>query len=288
MPKLLYAFLFILAFMPIHAQETFAIDSVFSKDTDGWTGSFTDYPSQAEAFYELSWGWENLPQPVDSLTLETAVQDDKVMQNFDSELFPRGAEHSQKVKAAPIGSNYESKDRVNLPSSTAVSRLTKGLFISGNNHSDDLFMYFKKEISGLKPNTEYALVFSVILETNIPKGLIGIGGSPGESLYVKIGASSAEPLPVIRDHFYYLNVDKGNQSSGGANAIVIGNLANEAVNPHSPQYQPKTLSNPNQPLVVKTDSQGRLWIFIGVDSGFEGITKFYLAKISLHGISGRT
>ena len=58
-----------------------------------------------------------------SLNLETAVQDNKVMQDFELESLPMGAEHSQKVKAAPIGSDYGSKDCVNLLSSTAVSRL---------------------------------------------------------------------------------------------------------------------------------------------------------------------
>jgi len=35
------------------------------------------------------------------------------------------------------------------------------LLLSGNNHSDDLFMFIKRKIDGLKPNTEYALTFSV-------------------------------------------------------------------------------------------------------------------------------
>ena len=55
--------------------------------------------------------------------LETAVQDDKVMQDFDSESLLMGGDHSQKVKAPPIKSDYGSKDCVNLSSSTAVSRL---------------------------------------------------------------------------------------------------------------------------------------------------------------------
>ena len=57
------------------------------------------------------------------LILETAVQDNKVMQDFELESLPMGVDHSQKVKATPIGSDYSSKDCVNLLSSTAVSRL---------------------------------------------------------------------------------------------------------------------------------------------------------------------
>jgi len=36
-----------------------------------------------------------------TIILETAVQDDKVRQDFESELFLMGGDHSQKVKAPP-------------------------------------------------------------------------------------------------------------------------------------------------------------------------------------------
>ncbi len=42
--------------------------------------------------------------------LETAVQGDKVMQDFVLESLTIGGEHSQKVKAPPIVSDYVSKD----------------------------------------------------------------------------------------------------------------------------------------------------------------------------------
>ena len=58
-----------------------------------------------------------------SLNLEKAVQDYKMMQDFDLESLSMGADHSQKVKAAHIESGYGSNDYVNLLSSTDVSRL---------------------------------------------------------------------------------------------------------------------------------------------------------------------
>jgi len=76
-------------------------------------------------------------------------------------------------------------------------------------------------------------------------------------------------------------VDKGNQSQGSQNAIVIGDLANEAVDPNHPVYLPKKLYTNKDFLLVKSDSKGDLWIFIGTDSGFEGVTKFYLAQVIL-------
>ncbi len=45
------------------------------------------------------------------------------MQDFELESLTIGGEHSQKVKAPPIVSDYGSKDCVNLSPSTAVFRI---------------------------------------------------------------------------------------------------------------------------------------------------------------------
>ncbi len=159
--------------------------------------------------------------------------------------------------------------------------LTQGIFLTGNNHSDDLFMFIKRQVKGLKPHTFYDLTFDVLIENDIPPGLIGIGGSPGESVYFKVGASKIEPHKVDINGTYGLNVDKGEQSQGGNNAIVVGNLANSLVNPSNPQFEPKEFTNEGNPLRMKTDSKGRLWLFVGTDSGFEGTSLYYIAHIAV-------
>ena len=57
------------------------------------------------------------------IILDSAVQDAKAMQGFELESLLMGAEHSQKVKAAPIKNDYSSKNCVALASSTAESRI---------------------------------------------------------------------------------------------------------------------------------------------------------------------
>jgi hypothetical protein len=210
----------------LHAAE-FSFD--FSINHEGWVGDFVDYPPGEEAFFELGWGWFNLPTPL------------------------------------PLNGKT----------------LEKGMFLTGNNHSDDLFMFIKRQIEGLKPNTHYELTFVVTIENNVPPGEFGIGGSPGESVFFKVGASKQEPTKIIENGIYRLNVDKGNQAQGGKNAIVIGNLANPLVNPLNPTYEPKQFIN-TIPLKVKTDRKGRLWLFVGTDSGFEGPTNYYIAQIAVH------
>ena len=94
-------------------------------------GDFADYPVGEESFYELSWGWDNLPA------------------------------------------------EVTVDGKEASKTLSKGLFLSGNNHSDDLFMFVKRKITGLDPNTAYSVQFSVLIESNVapdrqePERLLG-------------------------------------------------------------------------------------------------------------------
>jgi len=83
------------------------------------------------------------------MILETAVQGDKVMQDFESGSFAMGVDHSQKVKATPIANDYGSKDCVNLSPSIAVFRFNisfvfaAAVFRAGND------IFFRKVLNGL-------------------------------------------------------------------------------------------------------------------------------------------
>ncbi len=168
----------------------------------------------------------------------------------------------------------------NLPAPLDTSK--KGLLIEGHNYSDDLRMVAKKQIRGLKPNTTYKIDVAVSFATNAPSKAVGIGGAPGESVFLKIGASSIEPKPVVvasDDHYYRMNLDIGNQSTKGPHGRAIGNIANGT--PRT-TYKVKTIqTKANQHLTAKTDNQGRLWILFGTDSGFEGKTSLYYTKLSV-------
>ena len=154
-----------------------------------------------------------------------------------------------------------------------------GIYVQGHNRSDDLFMYLKRRVDGLQPNTAYAVSMSVDLATNVPAGLVGIGGSPGESVFVKGGASTVEPVAEADDNRYLrMNIDKGNQSRGGESMVVLGNVAHPEV--ANREYRIKTLDNTDMPLSVSTDSSGGVWLIVGTDSGFEGLSTLYYAGIS--------
>lgn len=154
-----------------------------------------------------------------------------------------------------------------------------GIYLQGHNRSDDLFMYLKRQVGGLQPNTAYEVSISLDLATNIPPGLVGIGGSPGESVFVKAGAAPVEPsAQPDRIGHLRMNIDKGNQSRPGAAMVVLGNIAHPDASRDA--YAIKTLTNADAPLTVTTDGEGRLWLIVGTDSGFEGLTTLYYARIA--------
>ena len=154
-----------------------------------------------------------------------------------------------------------------------------GVYVQGHNRSDDLFMFLKRQVGGLRPNAAYAVSVSLNLATNVPTATFGIGGSPGESVFVKAGASTVEPLTEEdRNRYLRMNIDKGNQANGGEDMVVLGNVAHgEVVNR---EYRIKTLDNVDLPLSVSTDADGRVWLIVGTDSGFEGLSALYYARIS--------
>lgn len=153
----------------------------------------------------------------------------------------------------------------------------KGLMLSGTNYSDDLFMFVKKKITGLMPSREYQVSFQLKFASNAPLGSIGIGGSPGESVYLKAGASPAEPMKVVDNGYYRMNIDKGNQLSGGQHMVLIGNI----VSP-SPTYDYTFVERNNSASFSATsNADGELWLIVGTDSGFEGTTTLFYTEINV-------
>ncbi len=158
----------------------------------------------------------------------------------------------------------------------------KALMLSGNNHSDDLFMFIKRKITGLVPNTTYTLVFEVQLASNAPQGSVGAGGSPGGSVFLKAGASKVEPAKTVENGRYVLNIDKGNQSTSGQNAIVLGDIAIPANTTDYTLISRSNVASSYGPLfMAETNSEGEIWLVVGTDSGFEGITTLYYTRINI-------
>jgi hypothetical protein len=167
-----------------------------------------------------------------------------------------------------------------LPPNLNNNGTRKALMLSGNNGSDDLFMFIKKNITGVKPNTVYNVLFNIQLASNAPTGAVGIGGAPGESVILKAGLALNEPLKILDDDLYYrINVDKGNQLEAGEDMMVLGHIG---VASNTTQYT--TIfrnNNSGSPFQFTSDSTGEAWVIVGTDSGFEGKTTLYYTKIDI-------
>ena len=148
----------------------------------------------------------------------------------------------------------------------------RGFKLAGTNRSDDLAMLLKHPVGGLQPDTEYAVELEMTFATTVPADCVGIGGPPGEAVNVKLGAAPMEPV-VAEDNNgdFSFNIDKGNQTSSGEDAVRVGDLTNGQTGcPDDVMWRPKTVSTRGQQFTARTDADGRMWVYGLTDSGFEG------------------
>ena len=127
--------------------------------------------------------------------------------------------------------------------------------------------------------------FDVELASNSPAGMMGIGGSPGESVYIKAGAVPHEP-EIITDSIDWLrmDIDKGNQASEGEDMINLGTFSNPNIDAETQtgdEFALMRLDNQYVPFQVTSDKEGNIWVIIGSDSGFEGATAVYYNSINI-------
>lgn len=174
------------------------------------------------------------------------------------------------------GNNYATYE-MDFERSIIPGTTNSALRLQGHNRSDDLFMGVIKSLSGLKPSSRYELTISFTLYTDVEAGSIGIGGSPSESVYIKAGAVAIKPqVTQGQDGLWELNIDKGQQSQGGTTIPVVGNMAKPEGSTEG--FVSKGLE---VTLNITTDSTGQLWLILGSDSGFEGLTIYYLDDITV-------
>ncbi len=172
-----------------------------------------------------------------------------------------------------------------LPSS--VSERGRGFRLSGQNRSDDLFMFITRPVTvdeGVMAGVAYEVRMRVRFASDAPSGCAGIGGAPGESVYVKAGAADVQPQAVLEGGRYRMNVDKGNQATGGRAAVVIGDVANgipceEALEQDRPPFRIVERSG-TLPEPVNPTDDATLWLLVGTDSGFEGTTTVYFVEVA--------
>jgi hypothetical protein len=157
----------------------------------------------------------------------------------------------------------------------------RGLRLSGANRSDDLFMFLKRQVTGLVPSARYVVDLAATLYTEAGRGCIGAGGAPGEGVTVKAGAVPFEPLAVPENGVLRMNLDKGQQASAGSNAVVLGDLAAAGARCEGGVFVRKRFATAAEAIVGEADRNGNLWLMLGTDSGFEGTTTYFVTALRL-------
>lgn len=161
----------------------------------------------------------------------------------------------------------------------------RGLRLSGHNRSDDLAMIIKAPLGGLLPERDYQLELEVEIASQVPAGCAGIGGAPGESVYIKLGALGREPGVVVVDEggvaMLRPDFDYGQQSESGSQARVVGDLSNSqnCEDGADGEWELKTLSTAGQAFRARSDAEGRIWVLAGTDSAFEGLSRMYVTAL---------
>ncbi|MFW5865104.1 MAG: hypothetical protein ACOCUE_03475 [Candidatus Izemoplasmataceae bacterium] len=156
-----------------------------------------------------------------------------------------------------------------------------GLFLSSLNTSDDVLMILHKKLdttNGLHPNTTYQIQVNFDIYTNVAANQVGVGGAPGEGLFVKAGATNRLPSNHLTNanQFVDVNFFQNNQGGDAVDFKTIGNIAKEHSTDDS--WELKSFTHT---LMATTNEFGELWIVFGTDSGFEGTTSIYYTNVMI-------
>jgi hypothetical protein len=182
------------------------------------------------------------------------------------------AEYPAGPDSALFELKYEYTDK--LPESILTKR---SVMLSGNNVNRDLFMYLKRKITGLKPNTDYTITYTIDLASEFTSDFFSSSGS----VYLKAGATPFEPKTLDDAGFFVMNIDKGEGANGsGQHMISLGDIAAAGT---ATGYTLLTRNNTmsNSRYVAKTNANGELWLIVGTDSNHEGRTKVFYSKINV-------
>jgi hypothetical protein len=173
-----------------------------------------------------------------------------------------------------------------LPDTAPPGTFGTAFLLSSYNTPDDLFTFIKREIragAGLLPLQDYDVRFHMRFLSDAPSGCFGIGGAPGESVYLKAGGSDTEPMPVRIAGDIELNLPKGDQAESGGVLSVAGDVANGIPCEEVSFVRPLPLGVVEREVshIVRTDRNGHLWLLVGTDSGYEGGTTLYFQTIEV-------
>ncbi len=178
--------------------------------------------------------------------------------------------------------NYQASDSVtdqlsfdyaNLPQGELAGK--KSLKISGISSNGNLFMFIKKQITGLTPYTQYTIAFDVELTPYIEDAV-----QQGDSLYLKVGATTNEPGKNLAGSYFNTNFDKGLAYDEGADMIILAAISAADLQGYS-LYKKRNATSLHPFFSTRSNGKGELWLIVGTDSPFNGKTNVYYTSVDV-------
>jgi hypothetical protein len=156
------------------------------------------------------------------------------------------------------------------------------LYQSATSVSGDLFVFRKKYIPGLVAFTDYKVRLSVQFVSNYQSGCTT---GPGPLTVIKAGVSDVDPHAVAdAQGILKMNIDKGSGTAAGT-FVQLGDIRNGV--PGCPAagsagtWAARTTNTSVQPFIIHTDAQGGFFIFLGIQSSFQGFFEIYFTGFTL-------
>jgi len=158
----------------------------------------------------------------------------------------------------------------------------KGYYMISHNNSDDVLTYARRQLDGLVKHAKYRVTFEMRYATDAATGCMGVGGSRGESVWMVASASFdyIKTMPQPNGN-YRVNIDRGNQAASGPQGKVLGTQGVEGLSCSGGKWASTTRKS-SEAVEVHADKDGRIWIMLGTDSGFEGTNAVYLQGATIH------
>lgn len=154
----------------------------------------------------------------------------------------------------------------------------KGLLVSSTNQRDTLFTFITKKITGLNPASSYSIRLATTVIARLPQDdSLQFINNPTTKLYIKGAVSNQPPLNFLVGSKARLNLHTGLLGSDGRDFKL---LIPQAL-PLTEVYQTYPVPSEGGTFRIVPNQQGEIWVTLGSQTEFKGITKLYYDDIKI-------
>jgi hypothetical protein len=166
-----------------------------------------------------------------------------------------------------------------------ASDTVRAMVQTAYNKNSKLFMYVKRQISGLTPNKTYSITIKVHLYSQLRVPFTGDTTSNSKGSFLKVGVFRNEPINdtipdslITGEYIIIPGFDPGQVTTDGADMIYVGKISFTGVN-QSPDFLEAT--NTGKEILETADNDGKVWIVIGVDTNIPVYQSIYYSGIGI-------